>query len=217
MKSKSVLLIGLGRFGTQIAKKLYELNHKVMAIDTREDRVQAVSSFVEVAQTGDASNAEVLRSLGVDNYDLCIVAIADDFKSSLITTSRLKELGAQYVVARASDDIHEKLLKDNGADEVVYPEKQFGDWTATRYTSDHVLDYIVLDEGYSIFEINVPEKWVNKSIIELDVRKKHHINIIAITVNGKMNMTVTPDTVLTKENTIFVAGKDEDIRKCLKI
>ncbi len=217
MKSKSVLLIGLGRFGTQIAKKLYEMNHKVMAIDNREERVQAVSSFVEVAQTGDASNEDVLRSLGVDNYDVCIVAIADDFKSSLITTSRLKELGAQYVVARAADDIHAKLLKDNGADEVVYPEKQFADWTAIRYTSEHVLDYIVLDDGYSIFEINVPEKWVDKSIIELDVRRNHYINIIAITVNGKMNMTVTPNTVLTKENTIFVAGKDEDIRKCFKI
>lgn len=217
MKSKSVLLIGLGRFGTQIAKKLYELNHKVMAIDTREERVQAVSNFVEVAQTGDASDIEVLKSLGVDNYDLCIVAIADDFKSSLITTSRLKDLGAQYVVARASDDIHEKLLKDNGADEVVYPEKQFADWTATRYTSDHVLDYIVLDDGYSIFEINVPEKWLDKTIIELDVRRKYNINIIAITVNGKMNMTVTPDTVLTKENTIFVAGRDEDVRKSFKI
>ena len=217
MKSKSVLLIGLGRFGTQIAKKLYELNHKVMAIDTREDRVQGVSNFVEVAQIGDASDIEVLKSLGVDNFDLCIVAIADDFKSSLITTSRLKELGAQYVVARASDDIHEKLLKDNGADEVVYPEKQFADWTATRYTSDHVLDYIVLDDGYSIFEINVPEKWLDKTIIELDVRRKYNINIIAITVNGKMNMTVTPDTVLTKENTIFVAGRDEDVRKSFKI
>ncbi len=217
MKSKSVLLIGLGRFGTQIAEKLYELNHKVMAIDNREERVQAVSSFVEVAQTGDASDIEVLKSLGVDNYDLCIVAIADDFKSSLITTSRLKELGAKYVVARASDDIHEKLLRDNGADDVVYPEKQFGDWTAIRYTSDHVLDYIVLDEGYSIFEINVPEKWLNKSIIEIDVRRKYNINIIAITYNGKMNMTVTPDTVLTKENTIFVAGRDEDVRKSFKI
>ena len=217
MKSKSVLLIGLGRFGMQIAKKLYELNHKVMAVDNREERVQAVSSFVEVAQTGDASDIEVLKTLGVDNYDLCIVAIADDFKSSLITTSRLKELGAAYVVARASDDIHEKLLRDNGAVVVVYPEKQFGDWTAIRYTSDHVLDYIVLDDGYSIFEINVPEKWLDKTIIEIDVRKKYNINIIAITYNGKMNMTVTPDTVLTKENTIFVAGRDEDVRKCFKI
>ena len=217
MKSKSVLLIGLGRFGTQIARKLYDLNHKVMAIDSREERVQAVSSFVEVAQTGDTTDEEVLRSLGVDNYDLCIVSIADDFKSSLITTSRLKELGAQYVVARASDDIHEKLLKDNGADEVVYPEKQFADWTAIRYTSEHVLDYIELDDGYSIFEVNVPEKWVDKSIIELDVRKKHNINIIAITVNGKMNMAVTPDTVLTKENTVFVAGRYEDIKKCFKL
>lgn len=217
MKSKSVLLIGLGRFGAHIARKLSDLNHKVMAIDTREDRVQAVSSFVEVAQTGDASDIEVLKSLGVDNYDLCIVAIADDFKSSLITTSRLKELGAQYVVSRASDDIHEKLLRDNGADEVVYPEKQFGDWTAIRYTSDHVLDYIELDEGYSIFEINVPEKWLDKTILELDIRRKYNINIIGITCNGKMNMTVTPDTVLKKENTIFVAGRDEDVRKSFKI
>ena len=217
MRAKSVLLIGLGRFGMQIAKKLVELGHSVMAIDSIESRVQAASAFVEVAQTGDASDIDVLKSLGVDNYDLCIVAIADDFKSSLIITSRLKEMGAQYIVARASDDIHEKLLRDNGADDVVYPEKQFGEWTAARYTSDHVLDYIELDDGYSIFEITVPKDWMNKSIIELNIRKKYSINIIAITVDGKMNMAVTPDTVLTEKNTVFVAGRDEDVRKCFKI
>ena len=143
---KSILLIGLGRFGNHIAAKLNELHHQVMAVDKNEQRINDVLPLVTDAQIGDATNKAFLRSLGVDNYDVCFVAIGDDFQSSLIVTSYLKELGAKKVIARASRNVQRQFLLRNGADGVVYPEEQLAAWTAIRYTSDHILDYIALDE-----------------------------------------------------------------------
>ena len=183
---KSVLLIGLGRFGRHIAMKLDEMRHQVMAVDKNEDRVNAVLPFVTNAQIGDSTNEEFMESLGVNNFDVCIVAIGNDFQSSLETTSLLKELGAKTVVSRAARDVHAKFLIRNGADEIVYPEKQLAAWTAIRYTADHILDYIELDSNHAIFEIAVPKKWVGKSVMEADARKNHGINIMAIKRNGKI-------------------------------
>ena len=137
---KSILLIGLGRFGKHIAMKLHELNHEVMAIDKQEERVEEVIPFVTNAQIGDSMNEAFLRSLGVGNFDVCIVAIGNDFQSSLETTSLLKELGAKMVVSRAGRDVQAKFLLRNGADEIVYPEKQLANWTAIRYSSDHIFE-----------------------------------------------------------------------------
>ena len=169
---KSILLIGLGRFGRHIAMKLDELHHQVMAVDKEEQRVEAVLPFVTSAQIGDATNEDFLCSLGVRNFDVCIVAIGDNFQNSLETTSLLKEFGAKMVVSRAARDVHAKFLLRNGADEVVYPERQLADWTAIRYSADHILDYIELDEEHAIFEISVPNGWVGKTIGQLDIRKK---------------------------------------------
>ena len=160
---KSVLLIGLGRFGRHIAKKLYSLGHEVMAVDSNEERVDSILPFVTNAQIGDSTSQEFLSSLGVRNFDACIVAIGDNFQNSLETTDLLKELGARKVIARASRGVQEKFLLRNGADEVVYPEKQLASWTAIRCTSEHILDYIELDEDYSIFELSIPEPWQGKS------------------------------------------------------
>ena len=135
---KSILLIGLGRFGRHVAEKLYELNHQVMAVDKMEDRVEAVLPYVTNGQIGDSTNMEFLESLGVSNFDVCIVAIASDFQSSLETTAYLKDLGAKMVVSRASRDVHARFLLRNGADEIVYPEKQVANWTAIRYSSEHI-------------------------------------------------------------------------------
>ena len=121
---KSILLVGLGRFGRHIAEKLNALNHQVMAVDRREGRVDAILPFVTNAQIGDSTNPDFLTSLGIRNFDFCIVAIGDDFQSSLETTSLLKELGAKLVVSRAASDVHAKFLLRNGADEIIYPEKQ---------------------------------------------------------------------------------------------
>lgn len=137
---KSILLIGLGRFGRHVAEKLYELDHQVMAVDKQENRVEAVMSYVTNAQIGDSTNMEFLETLGVSNFDVCIVAIASDFQSSLETTAYLKDLGAKMVVSRASRDVHARFLLRNGADEIVYPEKQVANWTAIRYSSEHIFD-----------------------------------------------------------------------------
>lgn len=214
---KSVLLVGLGRFGRHVAMKLGELNHQVMAIDKCEDRINSALPYVTNAQIGDSTNEEFLESLGVGNYDVCIVAIGGDFQSSLETTSLLKELGANLVVSRAERDVQAKFLQRNGADEVVYPEKQIASWTAIRYTADHIMDYIELDDDYAIFEVTIPENWVGKTIGQVDIRKKYRINIMALKSNGKLNLTVHSDTLLQNGETMLVLGNHKDIQKCFRI
>lgn len=211
---KTVLLIGLGRFGRHIAMKLNDLNHQVMAVDNNEERVNAVLSYVTNAQIGDSTNEEFLSSLGIGNYDACIVAIGDDFQNSLETASLLKELGAKKVIARAATDVQEKFLLRNGADEVVYPEKQLASWTAIRCTSDHILDYIELDEDHSIFELSVPKEWEGKTILQLDIRKRYGINILGVRENGILQMNVMPDMKFNSRNSILVLGNEKSVQKC---
>lgn len=214
---KSILLIGLGRFGQNVAMKLWELGHQVMAVDSREARVDAVLPYVTSAQIGDATDEEFLAALGVSNFDVCIVAIGDDFQGSLETTSLLKELGARFVVSRAARDVHAKFLLKNGADEIVYPEKQLATWTAIRYSSEHIFDYIELTEEYAIFEVSIPKDWEGKSIGQLDVRRRYHVTIMAIKQGGELNMNITPDMVLSSQETMLVLGKNRDIQKCFHI
>lgn len=214
---KSVLLIGLGRFGRHIAMKLNSLNHQVMAVDNNEERVNAVLPFVTNAQIGDGTNEDFLSSLGITNFDACIVAIGDDFQNSLETASLLKELGAKKVIARASRGLQEKFLLRNGADEVVYPEKQLASWTAIRCTSEYILDYIELDDDYSIFELSIPADWNDKTILQIDIRKKYGINILGIRENGKLNMNITPNTVLGRGKSILVLGQQKAVQKCFRI
>lgn len=215
---KTILLIGLGRFGRHIARKLNELNHQVMAVDQNEDRVNAVLPYVTNAQIGNSTSEEFLSSLGVRNFDVCIVAIGDNFQSSLETTSLLKELGAPKVVARAARNVQAKFLLRNGADEVVYPEKQMAIWTAIRFSSDHIADYISLGDDHAIFEVTVPDNWVGKSIGQLDIRKRYNVNLLAIKQGGKFSMTViTPDTLLPANSTILVLGTHRNIQKCFHI
>lgn len=214
---KSILLIGLGRFGRHIAAKLDELGHQVMAIDIKEDRVDAVLPFVTNAQIGDSTNEDFLGSLGVRNFDVCIVAIGGNFQNSLETTSLLKELGAKLVVSRAERDVQAKFLLRNGADEVVYPEKQMANWTAIRYSADHIFDYIELTEEYAIFEVEVPKEWLGKTIGEIDIRRKYNINIMATKKNGELNITISPDVKFTEGQTMLVLGRNKDIQKCFHI
>lgn len=217
MKTKSVLLIGLGRFGKYIAMKLHELGHEVMGVDENEERVNDAMPYVTDGQIGDSTNEALLKSLGVKNYDVCIVTIGGDFQSSLETTCLLKELGAQNVVSRAEQDVQAKFLLRNGADEIIYPEKQLATWAAIRYSSDHILDYIELGDSCSIFEVSVPSAWVGKSVVEIDIRRKYNVNIIATKKNGKINAVVTADTVLSAEETLLVLGEYKAMRKCFDI
>lgn len=214
---KSILLIGLGSFGRQTAIQLNKLDHEVMAVDHIEERVNEVLPFVTNAQIGDSTDAEFLKSLGIRNFDLCIVAISGDFQSSLETTSLLKELGAKTVISKASSDIQEKFLLRNGADEVVYPEKQLAKWAAIRYTADHILDYIKLDDEHAVFEIPVPKSWSGKSIGQIDIRKKYNINIMGIKQNGKLELSLSPDIIMTEGETMLVLGRNRDLQKYFHI
>ena len=214
---KNILLIGLGRFGRHVAIQLNNLGHEVMAVDNNEERVNEVLPFVTNAQIGDSTNADFLKSLGIGNFDVCMVTIGGNFQNSLETTSLLKELGAKTVVSRAERDVQKKFLLRNGADEVVYPEKQIAEWAAIRYTADHIRDYIQVDEAHAIFEVEVPENWISKTIGQLDIRKKYDINIMALKHNGAMNLRISPDTSLPKNDTMLVLGDIKSIQKCFHI
>lgn len=214
---KSILLIGLGRFGKHIALDLHRGGHEVMAVDNDEERINTILPYVTNAQIGDSTNAAFLASLGVKNYDVCFVAIGKDFQSSLETTSTLKELGARMVVSRAASEVHSKFLLRNGADEVIYPEKQVAKWASIRYSSDHILGYIELDETHSIFEVSVPKEWLGKSIGQLDIRKKYSINIMGVKKNGKMNLSIGSETVLSEDITLLVLGEYRALKKCFHI
>ena len=214
---KSVLLIGLGRFGRSIAEKLNEMHHQIMAVDRDESRVNDVLPLVTDAQIGDSTNEAFLRSLGVDSFDVCFVAIGEDFQSSLETTSLLKELGAKKVVSRASREVHRKFLLRNGADDVVYPEKQLAAWAAVRHTTDLVQDYIALDEEYAIYDLAVPAEWNGKTVGGLDIRKKYNLNLLAVRKKGHPSIAVTSETVLQENQTILVLGTWKDVQKCFRL
>ena len=214
---KNILLIGLGHFGKHIAMELNQLGHEIMAVDENEEKVNDVLPYVTSAQIGDSTNADFLKSLGVRNYDVCMVTISENFQNSLETTSLLKELGASYVVSMAKRDVQEKFLLRNGADEVVYPEKQVAKWAAIRYSADHLLDYVELDDEYSIFEVEVPLAWIGKTVGQIDIRKKYNINIMAFRQNGKLDASVSPDTLLTDQITLLVLGEYKALQKCFKI
>ena len=187
---KNILLIGLGRFGRHIAMELSELGHEIMAVDVNEGRVDKVLPYVTNAQIGDSTNAEFLESLGIGNYDICFVTIGGSFQNSLETTSLLKELGAKMVISRAERDVQEKFLLRNGADKVIYPEKQVAKWASIRYTDDHILDYMEVDASHAIFEVEVPKEWIGKTVGELDIRRKYDINILAIKNNGELSLSL---------------------------
>ena len=197
---KNILLIGLGRFGRHIAIQLNQLGHDIMAIDTNEERVNDILPFVTNAQIGDSTNPDFLKSLGIGNFDICFVTISGSFQNSLETTSLLKELGAKLVISRAERDVQEKFLLRNGADK-----------------DDHILDYMEVDASHAIIEVEVPSGWIGKTVGELDIRKKYNINIMAVKSNGKINMSVSTNTLFTNNITLLVLGEYKAIQKCFHI
>lgn len=215
---KNILLIGLGRFGRHIARQLNQMGHEIMAVDINEERVNKVLPFVTNAQIGNSTDAEFLESLGIGNFDICFVAIGGDFQNSLETTSLLKELGAKMVISRAERDVQEKFLLRNGADQVVYPEKQVAKWASIRYTDDKILDYMEVDASHAIFEVEMPYEWAGKTIGELDIRKKYNINILAVKSDeGEVSVAISTDTFLTAGSTLLVLGDYKAIQKCFHI
>lgn len=213
---KSILIIGLGRFGRHMAEKFSEQNNDVMAIDINEERVNNVLSVVTNALIGDATNGRFMETVGVRDFDLCVVAIGDNFQSSLETTALLKDLGAKFVLARASRDVHAKFLLRNGADDVIYTEKETAERLAVKYGSDNIFNYIELNDEYSIYEIAVPAAWLNKSILKVNVRSKYGISILATKQGNNIFPLPKPEHVFTDSETLMILGKNEDISRFIK-
>ncbi len=209
---KSVLIIGAGQFGIHIAKQMVELRCEIMAVDSDEECINAILPYATNAQIGDSTNADFMNSLGIPDFDVCIVTISDSFQDSLETTSLLKELGARKVVSRAQDDVQEKFLLRNGADKVVYPEKQTAIRLAIAEASDDILDVFQLDRDINIYEVRVPKAWGNKTLTELDIRKKHNLNVIAVKTNEQLVLP-TPDMILNSEDAVLLLGNMKDIQK----
>lgn len=214
---KNILLIGLGRFGRHMAQKLKELHHEVLAVDHNEQRVNDILPYVTNALIGDSTNEQFITSLGVRNFDVCIVAIGDDFQSSLETTALLKDHGAKFIVARASREVHAKFLLRNGANDVVYPEMQMAAWAAVRYSSDDIFDYIELSNDYSIYECNIPFNWLGKSVMELQVRQRYHVNILAVKTNDVLHPMPGPHYIFQLRDRVLILGSNKDLQKFLNL
>lgn len=213
---KTVLIIGIGRYGAHLAERFAKLGNEVMIVDKQEDQLRKLLPYVTNAQIGDCTDEEVLKSLGVRNFDICFVCIGDDFQSSLETTSLLKELGAKLVISKASDDIHAKFLLRNGADSVVYPERDMALRVAARYTANHVVDYVGLSDDVSIYEIPVLETWVGKTIREVDFRKTYKVNILSIKKGEDMTLVMDPEHEFSADEHLLVIGYQNELQKFLK-
>ena len=209
---KSVLIIGAGQFGIHIARRMAELRCEIMVVDSDEGRINSILPYVTNAQIGNSTNAEFMESLGIDDFDVCIVTISSSFQDSLETTALLKELGAKKVIARAQNDVQEKFLLRNGADETVYPEKLTAIRVATKEAHDDILDVFQLDRNINIYEVKVPANWSNKTIAELDIRRKHNLNIIAVRAEDRLVLPM-PDMILTSDDAVLLLGNIKDIQK----
>lgn len=212
---KSILIIGIGSYGRYAALKYMQLGHDVMVVDQDEEKITEIASKVTSAQIGDCTREEVLRSLGINSYDICVVSIGDNFQASLEITSLLKELGASWVISMASKDNQAKFLLKVGADSVVYPNKDSAEHLAMKTGASNVFEFIELTAEVSIYEIPVPNKWIGKSIQEIDVRNKYGISILAVKVGDDITEVPSADyTFVDIENEhLIVMGKEKDIHK----
>lgn len=214
--AKSVLVIGMSRFGRHLAKRMTDLGNDVMVVDKNEETINKYGSAFTDALCGDCTNEDVIKALGVNSFDICFVAIGDDFQSSLVITALLKENKAKFVVTKAKQDIQEDLLKRIGADEIVYPDKEMAEKAARKYNAKNVFDYIELTEEYSVYEIAIMPDWEGKSINELNIRQKYKLNIIAIKAGTYLNPIPSADYIFRKDDHIIVVGKNSDVSKATK-
>lgn len=214
--ARSFLIIGLGRFGKHMAKSLTRQNNEVLAIDINEDRVNSALKYVTDAQIGDATDPQFIEDLGVNNFEVCIVAIGDNFQSSLESTCLLKEKGAKYVFARANRDIHKKFLLRNGADEVIYAERETAERFAVRFGSAGITDYFKLSDEFAIYEINVPENWIGKNVVEVKVRQKYNVNVLAVKTGNLFDANFGIEHRFSADEKLLVLGTKDTVKKLLK-
>lgn len=209
---KSILIIGLGRFGRHMAQKFMENGHEVLAVDSSEDRADAAVGILQQILIGDATDERFMAGLGIGNFDLAVIAIGDNFQSVLEMTVLLKDLGCKYIVARATRDVHRKLLLRNGADYVVYAEREVAERLAIKFGADNIFDYVELTPEIGIYEIAVPEKWKGKSMVELSIRTKYHVSVLATKKQEQIFPLPHPTHVFEEDESIMVMGTAEDIR-----
>jgi len=208
---KQFVVIGLGRFGTSIARTLYNLGHDVLGIDVNEEIIQNLSDSLTHVVQADATDESTLKSLGVRNFDVGIVSIGNDIQASILVTLILKELGMKYVVAKALSELHGKVLYKIGADRVVFPERDMGVRVAHNLVSSNILDYIELSPNFSIVELSSIPKWFNRSLRDLDMREKHGLNVIAIKRNGEVLVSPHGDDIIKSEDVLVVVGENQKI------
>ena len=213
---KSILIIGMGRFGAHLCMDLSKLDNEIMIVDREEEKLEDLLPYVTSAKIGDCTNEKVMKSLGVGNFDLCFVCIGSNFQSSLEITSLLKEFGASYVVSKANRDIHAKFLLRNGADEVIYPDRDIAEKVAVRFSANQVFDYVELGSGYSIYEIAPLPEWIGKSVREINVRVKYNINIIGIKGDSGISLTPGADYIFQNGEHLMIIGSQKDIAKIVK-
>lgn len=213
---KSVLIIGLGRLGTHLAEKMQDLGHDVMILDNKEETISQLATRFSDARIAEYTREDVLAALDIPSFDICFITVGDNLEASMLAVVRLKKLGAKYVAARARDDIQCELLKKIGADEIIYADGETADKLAIRHNGNNIFDYVALSDGYAIFEVPIIKSWEGKSIMELDVRKKYKINIIAIKRAEKIDPSPMPDFVFEEGDHIFVIGKSKEVFKLTK-
>ena len=209
---KSILIIGLGRFGRHMAQKFLENGHQVLAVDYREERADAAVGDIQQILIGDATDERFMETLGISNFDLAVIAIGENFQTVLEITVLLKDLGCKYIVARATRDVHKKLLLRNGADYVVYAEREVAERLAIKFGADNIFDYLELTPEIGIYEIAIPDKWKGKSMVELSIRTKYHVSVMATKKQGKIFPLPHPNHVFEEDESVMVMGTIEDIQ-----
>lgn len=212
-KMKEIAVIGLGKFGRSVAEAYSEAGGMVLAIDMDEEKVQEIAELVTYAVKADVTEADTVRTLGLSNVDVAVIAITDNLEASVMATILSKEEGVPYVMAKAQNEVHAKVLRKVGADKIIFPEKEMGVRIARNLKIDHLMDIVDLSEEYSIIEAQTPKSWVGKKLAEINSRKKYGINVIGSRQNGKIEVNISPDKPLSEDMVLIVIGDNEQIDK----
>ncbi len=215
--AKSIAILGIGRFGLSVAKTLFQLGHQVLAVDADEARIKAVDGYVTHTVQADTTDERALSQLGIRNFDFVVISMGDDIRSSILTTVLCKEQGAKYIVAKASDSLHAKLLYKTGADKVVQPETEAGIRLAKSLVSDNIIDYLDLSEEYSVHEIRIPKAWIGQTLLKLDVRAKYDVSVIGIRRQSDILVTLDPNQPLLAGDVIIMIGSNTGFKEICKL
>ncbi|OPA79974.1 potassium uptake system protein [Paenibacillus selenitireducens] len=213
MAKKQFAVIGMGRFGSSVARAISEMGFEVLAIDTDEQRTQDVVNIVTHAVSADSTDEEALRALGIRNFDVVVVSIGQDIQASILTTLILKDLGVPRIIAKAQNELHGKVLNKIGADKVIYPERDMGLRVAHHLVSPNIMDFIELSSDHSIIELQATSQMIGQNLKQLNVRAKFGCNVMAIKNNGKMNISPQADDPIKPDDVLIIVGANKDIQK----